>query len=297
MHADPPPTAPAALASENPASADRREVTAVILAAGRGTRLGAPCKPLAMVGGLTLLDRAVITARTAGIRRIVVVVPSLDGDVAAFCRGNLAGVEVAAAPDCLRGNGATVAAGLIHAGGRCLVMMVDHLHEPATVERLLQAEGDFVFAVDSQPRHVDVAEATLVRRAAGTVVAIDKQLPGADAAEARLAVCTAEPLRNRRGHCSAVGSALSCTSRMARTRVRGSPFLVAPSVTWRFDDPLPHNVMFAEGPRPVDSPTRRHGTWSKRFTVPGLYRLFCTYHRSTRDQTVSVRRSLGARGR
>jgi 1L-myo-inositol 1-phosphate cytidylyltransferase / CDP-L-myo-inositol myo-inositolphosphotransferase len=194
MHADPPPTAPAALASENPASADRREVTAVILAAGRGTRLGAPCKPLAMVGGLTLLDRAVITARTAGIRRIVVVVPSLDGDVAAFCRGHLAGVEVAAAPDCLRGNGATVAAGLIHAGGRCLVMMVDHLHEPATVERLLQAEGDFVFAVDSQPRHVDVAEATLVRRAAGTVVAIDKQLPGADAAEAGLAVCTAEPL-------------------------------------------------------------------------------------------------------
>src|SRR3954470_17471952 len=71
-------------------------VTAVILAAGRGTRLGFDCKPLAIVGGMTLLERAVLTARTAGIKRVVVVA-SLDGRVASFCHANLPGVELALA--------------------------------------------------------------------------------------------------------------------------------------------------------------------------------------------------------
>src|SRR4051812_23237426 len=59
--------------------------TAVILAAGRGTRLRAPCKPLAIVGGQTLLERAVRTASAAGIHRVVVVVDSPEGAVASFC--------------------------------------------------------------------------------------------------------------------------------------------------------------------------------------------------------------------
>jgi CDP-L-myo-inositol myo-inositolphosphotransferase len=73
-------------------------------------------------------------------------------------------------------------------------MMVDHIHEPSTVQRLLDAEGDVVFAVDSRPRFIDVDDATLVRRAKGTVVAIDKQLAESDAVEAGLAVCRAQPL-------------------------------------------------------------------------------------------------------
>src|SRR4051812_46125096 len=169
-------------------------VTAVILAAGRGTRLGFDCKPLAVVGGITLLERAVLTARTAGIKRVVVVVASLDGRVASFCHANVPGVELALASDSERGNGATAAAGLAHAGGRCLVMMVDHLHETATLERVIGADGDLVFAIDSQPGYVDVDEATLVRHAGGAVVAIDKHLRDPNAVEAGLAVCRAEPL-------------------------------------------------------------------------------------------------------
>src|SRR4051795_10799015 len=169
-------------------------VSVVILAAGRGTRLGFDCKPLAIVGGITLLERAVATARTAGIERVVVVVASLDGSVASFCRAKLPGVELALASDSMRGNGATAAAGLAHAGGRCLVMMVDHLHEPATLERLLRAGGDLVFAIDSQPAYVEVEEATLVRHVGGAVVAIDKHLPEFNAVEAGLAPCWAEPL-------------------------------------------------------------------------------------------------------
>src|SRR4051812_32326648 len=110
-------------------------VTAVILAAGRGTRLGFDCKPLAVVGGITLLERAVLTARTAGIKRVVVVVASLDGRVASFCHANVPGVELALASDSERGNGATAAAGLAHAGGGRLGLMGGHLPETGPPRR------------------------------------------------------------------------------------------------------------------------------------------------------------------
>jgi 1L-myo-inositol 1-phosphate cytidylyltransferase / CDP-L-myo-inositol myo-inositolphosphotransferase len=198
MHIDPVPIARTALqdATAGGGSAPDRAtgVTAVILAAGHGTRLGLACKPLAIVGGVTLLERTVATARGAGIARIVVIVASPDGSAASFCRANLPAVEVALASDSARGNGASAAAGLGHAGGRCLVMMVDHLHETATLERLMRADGDFVLAIDSRPAYVEVEEATLVRQVGGAVVAIAKQLSRPDAVEAGLAVCRAEPL-------------------------------------------------------------------------------------------------------
>src|SRR3954454_5018503 len=72
-------------------------VSVVILTAGRGTRLGFDCKPLAIVGGMTLVERAVVTARSAGIERVVVVVASLDGRVASSCHAHLRWVELALA--------------------------------------------------------------------------------------------------------------------------------------------------------------------------------------------------------
>jgi choline kinase/phosphatidylglycerophosphate synthase len=167
-------------------------VTAVILAAGRGSRLGARSKPLAIVGGVTLLERAVATARAAGIGRIVVVVDALDGAVASFCRSNVPGVEVAWSPDHARGNGASVLSGLTHAGGRCLIMMVDHLHEPTTLERLLETPGDFVLAVDSLPSRVELGDATLVRHEDGSAVEIAKRLPHFDSVDTGLVVCWAD---------------------------------------------------------------------------------------------------------
>src|SRR3954466_9425688 len=168
MHTGPTPIARPALTDgtlDRPSTGGRATgVSVVILAAGRGTRLGFDCKPLAIVGGVTLLERAVVTARSAGIERVVVVVASLDGRVASFCHAHLRGVELALACDSQRGNGASAAAGLAHAGGRCLVMMVDHLHETATLERLMRADGDFVLAIDSRPAYVEVEEATLVRQ-------------------------------------------------------------------------------------------------------------------------------------
>ena len=83
----------------------------------------------------------------------------------------------------------------------------------------------------------------------------------------------------------------------ASVRLRGSRFQPAnlsvatgATVTWRWDDPLRHNVLLASGPRNVASATRERGAvWSKRLTEPGEYRLFCYLHPITMQQVVKVR--------
>ena len=60
--------------------------------------------------------------------------------------------------------------------------------------------------------------------------------------------------------------------------------------TWRFADAIPHNVLFASGPRLVGSPTLSDGkTYTTTFSAPGHYELFCYLHPMTMHETVEVR--------
>jgi len=70
---------------------------AVILAAGRGARLGLPGQPkvLAPVAGVPLLLRTLRTLAAAGVRTVVIVVGHRAGDVMAAVAGNEAGLRVA----------------------------------------------------------------------------------------------------------------------------------------------------------------------------------------------------------
>ena len=61
------------------------------------------------------------------------------------------------------------------------------------------------------------------------------------------------------------------------------------SLTWRFRDAIPHNVLLANGPRLVGSPTLTRGTATSRFAVPGRYELFCYLHPITMHEVVDVR--------
>ncbi|MEV7763610.1 DUF6457 domain-containing protein [Microbacterium sp. NPDC089180] len=56
-------------------------VDAILLAGGRGSRVGGAVKPLFEVGGSTLLAAAVAAVRAGGARRIVVVAPVLDASL------------------------------------------------------------------------------------------------------------------------------------------------------------------------------------------------------------------------
>jgi 1L-myo-inositol 1-phosphate cytidylyltransferase / CDP-L-myo-inositol myo-inositolphosphotransferase len=164
-------------------------VAAVVLAAGEGSRLGEPSKPLATVAGATLLERTVGTLREIGIDRIIVVVGHAKEAVAEFVAARGLEVELVENDDFSAGNGSSAFAGGRVAGERFLLMMVDHLVEPDALRRVLACEGEFAVAVDTAPVSCDVDEATKVRIGDGAVVAVSRELGQFDAVDAGVFVC------------------------------------------------------------------------------------------------------------
>jgi plastocyanin len=82
----------------------------------------------------------------------------------------------------------------------------------------------------------------------------------------------------------------------AAVKIRNAAFrprrLSIPSgavVRWRFGDPVQHDVTLASGPRGFASAYTVRGTYRKRLSVPGLYRIFCSLHPVTMSQTIEVR--------
>jgi plastocyanin len=62
-------------------------------------------------------------------------------------------------------------------------------------------------------------------------------------------------------------------------------------VSWRFPGGVLHNVTLANGPRGFASRNLRRGRrYSKRFRVPGSYRLYCSLHPIAMSQSIVVRR-------
>jgi plastocyanin len=58
---------------------------------------------------------------------------------------------------------------------------------------------------------------------------------------------------------------------------------------WRFAGPSRHDVTLANGPVGFSSQSLASGTFSFRFTRPGVYRLFCSLHPTQMTQVVTVR--------
>jgi plastocyanin len=58
---------------------------------------------------------------------------------------------------------------------------------------------------------------------------------------------------------------------------------------WRFIGKVGHNVTLASGPIGFSSPTLLTGTFSHRFTTPGVYKLFCSIHPTRMTELIRVR--------
>jgi plastocyanin len=58
---------------------------------------------------------------------------------------------------------------------------------------------------------------------------------------------------------------------------------------WRFAGPSRHDVTLASGPVGFSSPSVATGSFSFRFTKPGVYRLYCSLHPTAMTQVVTVR--------
>jgi choline kinase len=117
----------------------------LILAAGHGSRLRTlgESKPLVPVGGMPLIEHVLRAAAEAGVRDFVVVTGHRAEPLEAFLAAAARRLSLAIKPVRLanwdRPNGFSVIAGAERIGGDHLLLMSDHLFDPAILRRLVAA--------------------------------------------------------------------------------------------------------------------------------------------------------------
>jgi choline kinase len=163
---------------------------AVILAAGKGTRLRATDdelpKPLQVVGGMPLIKRTITSLAGAGITKVVVVTgfraDVIHAALAADADYTALGVELVFAHNAEfeKSNGISVLVGGAALTGPFVLSMADHMYPP-TIARLVAdadlAAADLYLATDVRVTDVlDIDDATKVRSEGGHIVEIGKQL-------------------------------------------------------------------------------------------------------------------------
>ena len=176
-------------------------VPAVILAAGSGTRIsagnGGRPKPLTRFLGMTLIERAVLSCRAAGVETVYVVVGFAKDEVSAHVERLVAkhdfDVRVIDNPWWEEGNGTSALAAAPHIDGPFFLMMADHLFDPTIISLLREAPRDAetsLLAVDKRVRSVfDIDDATKVELDGDSLVSIHKELGAYDAIDTGIFLC------------------------------------------------------------------------------------------------------------
>ncbi|MFZ4735073.1 MAG: NTP transferase domain-containing protein [Bradymonadia bacterium] len=258
---------------------------AVILAAGLGSRIRSDAqplpKPLVRVGGLTLLKRGILTARSAGVKRFVIVVGCLGEQVRAALDGDpdLAGLELVWVQndDYTLKNGVSVLRARRHVRGEFFLTMADHIVEKAVWQTLQQApaRGGLVLAVDRKLDSIfDMDDATKVNVGdREQIVAIGKQIEQFDAVDTGVFRCdpslfdALDEVFSAQGDVS-LSEGVQALARSGRARVAD-----VGAAWWQDVDDLPsrveaERVLFAKLTKSTDGPVSRH--INRRFSK------FCT---------------------
>ena len=188
--------------AEGRAAAAAPDLKCVIIAAGRGSRLAARAavKPLLEVGGKALIDRVIDGARAAGVREFVVVTGYKGEDVEDHLRSRakLDRISIATVrnDEWEKENGLSVLKARALAGERFLLIMSDHIFDPALLAGLRGRTigGDeIILAVDRRTgghAYIDLDDVTRVRDVDGRIAAIGKNIPEYNAFDTGAFLCT-----------------------------------------------------------------------------------------------------------
>lgn len=175
---------------------------AVILAAGRGSRLAASqaepsefSKPLLRVGGRSLLEHCLQACAEAGLQRAVVVT-GYRADLVREELQRIDGIETIEVHNDRwnEPNGVSVLAAQAIVEGDFLLLMADHLFDPSILTDLMDnGSAAVTLATDYRPEGVlDLEDATKVRVIGSRIVAIGKDLADFNAVDCGLFYCTHE---------------------------------------------------------------------------------------------------------
>ena len=161
---------------------------AVILAAGKGERLSVgasnPPKPLAPLLGLTLLERAILSCKAAGVGEVYVVLgfrkEEVQSRLSEWQKKHEVSIRAVENPAWPEGNGTSVLACSPHLSSFFLILMSDHLVDPAAISHLIEQgknEETCCLLVDYRiDRIFDPQDATRVHVDEGKITAINKGL-------------------------------------------------------------------------------------------------------------------------
>jgi len=163
---------------------------ALIVAAGYGSRLRAvsPSKPLTLVQGVPLIERVLRAALDGGVTDVTVVTghegERLERHLAVVAATLNVPLRCVRTPDWSLANGHSVLTGAEAIGRRRhLLMMADHLLDPALIARVVAApEAALTLGIDRRLDNplVDLDDVTRVRTRGDRIVAIGKHLPDYD---------------------------------------------------------------------------------------------------------------------
>jgi len=181
----------------------RKVEQCLILAAGNGSRLVSRSssipKPLVKVHGMPLLERIIINARTAGIRKFTIVVGYRGEVIRRWCaQRSFADIAITFVEnhDYHKDNGISVLKAQNEICEPFLLLMADHIFESRTAKSLLQeplGKGEVILAVDSNLDSIfDLEDVTKVRRDGDHIVDIGKQIAEYDAFDTGMFLCSPE---------------------------------------------------------------------------------------------------------
>lgn len=178
----------------------RTVTTAVIVAAGRGTRLAAdeaPPKPLVPLVGVPLVKRVMRAAARAGITRFVVVTGFRHDLMAAELPGLVppgCALEIVENPRFDEPNGVSLLAAAERTEEPFALLMSDHIFSPERLSRALErfsSTGRCTLVVEDRAAFDgDIEDATLVATSEGRVKSIGKGLDEYDAVDTGMFVLT-----------------------------------------------------------------------------------------------------------
>ncbi len=185
--------------------------TAVILAAGMGTRLfknGEMPKPLLRVVGLPLIARVMEAAAQAGIRRFVIVIgyraDTMRAEIPSLLPKGCA-LELVENPRFEESNGVSLLAALKAVQEPFVLLMSDHIFSHDRLGRAIEHHartGRCLLVVeDCKDFEGDIEDATRVRVVDGKVHDIGKGLGAYDAIDTGMFILSPEPVRSALCRC------------------------------------------------------------------------------------------------
>ena len=185
--------------------------------AGVGSRLGAaggaPAKPLVQIGGRALISYTFEALAGAGIRTIQAVMGAnsdrLTGELKPLVPSTLQ-FRTIINPEWRKQNGVSVLAAAGHVQGPFLLVMGDHLFEPALLQALIEGAdpAQVNLAIDRKIESIfDLDDATKVQTQGDRLVGIGKGLTQYDAIDTGAFLCSEEIFSylraaQREGDCS-----------------------------------------------------------------------------------------------